>query len=217
MKRNRRSLMLALVTMMTLALSVGGVVASDSIDADVSIVGADDAETGSDDEFTIERVDETDFEETSISVIDADTNASTDESIAITTDDETTVLEPPTNDTRTIAADEFDVTTVDGDGADDAGPTATYDIDGTIDPGEGTAYGPHSLAAGESLTVDVSWDAADSDLCLGLMAPDGEIVCAEESNGQGSVTVEVEESGDYYAFVGNEGPYTAAYTGHYRV
>lgn len=217
MKRNRLSLTLALVTMVAIALSGGGVVATDSIDVDAELVGADGTEMGHGDEFTIDRIDETEFEEMAVTVTD-DENTSSGDSIVLRADDaDTTVLDSATHDNWTTAADEFNVTTDDVDSADDVGPAATYDIDGTIDPGEATAYGAHSLAAGETLTVDVSWDAADSDLCLGIMTSDGEIVCAEESNGQGSVTFEVEESGDYYAFVGNEGPYTAEYTGHYRV
>ncbi|ELZ06330.1 hypothetical protein C482_00870 [Natrialba chahannaoensis JCM 10990] len=217
MKRNRLPIALALVAMVAIALSGGGVAATDGIDVDVELVDADDAEVEHGDEFTLEQIDETEFEELSVTVT-ADENTSADDSIVLRSDDtEPTALDPETHDNRTTASDEFDVTTDEVDSVADVGPAATYDIDGTIDPGEATAYGTHSLAPGETLTVDVSWDAADSDLCLGIMTADGDIICTEESDGQGSVTFEVEESGDYYAFVGNEGPYTAEYTGHYRV
>jgi len=110
------------------------------------------------------------------------------------------------------------VTTKQGDASQsDVGTQATYDVEGTLEPDEAHAYGPHRLAAGETTTVDITWDAAASDFCLGIMDSDGNAYCVVQEDGSGSVTVEAEESGDYYAFIWNQGPYTSDYSGYYRV
>lgn len=75
---------------------------------------------------------------------------------------------------------------------------------GDLGAGKSYSYDKQYIAKGKKVTINAQWAPTESDLKIGLKsASSGKVAAKTVSGGDGSVTYEIETSGDYYIYIGN--------------
>lgn len=74
---------------------------------------------------------------------------------------------------------------------------------GDLGAGKSYSYDKQYLAKGKKVTINAEWAPTESDLKIGLKSSSGNIAAKTVSDGYGSVTYEINTSGDYYIYIGN--------------
>lgn len=94
-------------------------------------------------------------------------------------------------------------------------PSLSQYVTGTLSPNTGNAYGPYFLTNGQKISESVSWTPSSSKFDLGVLnAATGVGESVTFSGGSGSITWQVNQSGDYDALYINDGPSTVNYSGY---